>query len=200
MIDFLEEEQETSRVSKPKLGPWYAMGPYTSDDTFSNGFAPERKIDLSMSDGKRGWKLIRAVDGRVHRLRLGGNSATYFYRKITVDQPLSTMSYYGSDDGLVVWLNGREVITGRIRLWQRMAGIGGNQRGAKWSVVPVGSMCRKAAVIRIVWAIPIGSPCGTLGSASSALPMRTSEVCPNTDRLWRPSLKLFESGESGLCS
>lgn len=98
----------------PHLGPWYAIGPYAGKDSFNEAFLPERKIDLSAADGDRRWKPIRVADGVVHSLRLGGNTATYFYRTIVADRPQTIMSYYGSDDGLAVWLNGKKIVSNKV--------------------------------------------------------------------------------------
>jgi len=100
--------------AKPQFGPWYEMGPYSSGDTFNKAFGPEKEIDLSKRDGNRKWKRIRAADGTVHSLRLGSNTATYFYRKITASGPTTVMSYYGSDDGLAVWLNREKIISNKV--------------------------------------------------------------------------------------
>ena len=61
-------------------------------------FGPEQVTDLSKGDGKRKWKQIKAKDGVVHKLGLGGNTVAYFYRTITTSNPSRVMSYYGSDD------------------------------------------------------------------------------------------------------
>ncbi|MHC4253704.1 MAG: TolB family protein, partial [Planctomycetota bacterium] len=98
----------------PRYGPWFQIGTYSGGDTFDKAFLPEKEIDLAKGDGKRRWKQINAADGVVHKLRLGGNSATYFYRTITVDAPSAVMSYYGSDDGIVVWLNSKKILSRNV--------------------------------------------------------------------------------------
>ena len=100
--------------TKPQFGPWYQIGQYSGGDTFNTVFGPEKEINLSKSDGKRKWKRIGARDGTVHMLGLGGNSATYLYRKITASGPTVVMSYYGSDDGLAVWLNKKKIISNKV--------------------------------------------------------------------------------------
>jgi hypothetical protein len=114
LVVHLNRPEEPERVVKPQLGPWYGIGPYTDADAFNKVFGPEKQTDLSGPDGKLKWKQLNVVDGRVHRLRLPGNSATYFYRNITASRPLSVPSYYGSDDGLVVWLNGKKAISRKV--------------------------------------------------------------------------------------
>ena len=95
----------------PQYGPWFEIGPYSGGDTFKKAFLPEKEIDLSKGDGKRKWKQIKARDGVVHRLGLGENTAVYFYRTIIVSRPLTVPSYYGTDDGIAVWLNGKKLIS-----------------------------------------------------------------------------------------
>ena len=112
--------------TKPQLGPWYEMGPYSGGDTFNTVFLPEKEIDLAKGDGKRKWRRIRATDGTVHSLRLGGNAAMYFYRTITANGPTTLMSYYGSDDGLAVWLNKKKIISNKV-----LRGPGANQDKAR---------------------------------------------------------------------
>jgi len=100
--------------TKPQFGPWYEIGPYSGGEAFSQAYLPEKEIDLSKADGNRKWRRINAVDGNVHALSLGGNTATYFYRQITAGSPTTVMSYYGSDDGLAVWLNKKNIISNRV--------------------------------------------------------------------------------------
>jgi len=95
----------------PQYGPWFGIGPYGGKDSFKTAFPPEKKIDLARGDGKLKWKRIEADDGVVHRLRLPSRSAQYFYRKITAVGPASVMTYYGADDGVVVWLNGKQLLS-----------------------------------------------------------------------------------------
>ncbi len=77
----------------PEYGPWFEIGPYTGGDVFKKAFLPEKEIDLAKGDGKRKWKQIKAADGVVHGLRLGGNTAVYFYRTIVASAPATVMSY-----------------------------------------------------------------------------------------------------------
>ena len=111
--------------TKPQFGPWYEIGQY-SGGNFNTVFAPEKSIDLSKGDGKRKWKRTGATDGVVHSLSLGGSTAGYFYRTITAAGPATVMSYYGSDDGLAVWLNGKKIISNNVA-----RGPGANQDKAK---------------------------------------------------------------------
>jgi formylglycine-generating enzyme required for sulfatase activity len=125
LVTHLSKPGKPKAPVKPQLGPWYEMGPY-SGGSFKTIFAPEKSIDLSKGDGKLKWKRIKAADGVIHQLRLGGKTAGYFYRTITATGPTSLMSYYGSDDGLAVWLNRKNIISNNVA-----RGPGANQDKAK---------------------------------------------------------------------
>jgi len=114
MVEHLNKPGKPTLPAKPVFGPWYEMGHYRQGDSFNTVFFPEKGVDLSKSDGKLKWRRINARDGVVHGLRLGGNTATYFYRKITAPGPTAVMSYYGSDDGLAVWLNKKKIISNKV--------------------------------------------------------------------------------------
>ena len=116
LIEHLRKPGKRKVLPKLHFGAWYQIGPYSAGDgnTFTQAFAPEKKIDLSKSDGDRRWKQINAADGTVHGLPLGGNSAMYFYRKITAAGPTTVTSHYGSDDGLSVWLNKKKIISKEV--------------------------------------------------------------------------------------
>jgi hypothetical protein len=99
----------------PRYGPWFEIGPYSSENTFNDAFLPEKEIDLSKGDGERKWDQIEARDGVVHKIAPGDNAAVYFYRTITAVRPSTVKSYYGSDDGVAVWLNGKQLISHDVK-------------------------------------------------------------------------------------
>jgi formylglycine-generating enzyme required for sulfatase activity/cytochrome c553 len=97
-----------------KLGTWQMIGPFVpkQDRGFAQAFAPEQEIDLSKSyDGLRWEARLEFVDGVVHSLEVPGNGSVYLYRTITAAAATTSTGYFGSDDGLVVWLNGKKVIS-----------------------------------------------------------------------------------------
>ncbi len=49
-------------------------------------------------------------DGVVHRLKAPGQTATFLYRTVTVTEPRRVTGYFGSDDGIGIWLNRRRVL------------------------------------------------------------------------------------------
>lgn len=109
--EYLGKPEAGKAVETPHYGPWFEIGPYRGADAFKKAFLPEQKIDLAKGDGTRSWKQIKAADGVVHSLSLGENTVAYFYRTITASSPSHVMSYYGSDDGIAVWLNGRQLLS-----------------------------------------------------------------------------------------
>jgi len=117
---------KTVTAGVPSYGPWFEIGPYSGGDAFKTAYTPEKQIDLSKSDGKLKWKRIDVADGVVHGLSVPGNAAVYFYRKITASTPASVMSYYGSDDGIAVWLNGKNILSRPVA-----RGVGPNQDKTK---------------------------------------------------------------------
>jgi len=111
LVEHLSKPGAKAVTWVPQYGPWFEIGPYSGGDTFKTAYLPEKEINLSKGDGKRRWKQIKATDGVVHNLRLGGNTAVYFYRTITASAPATLMSYYGSDDSIAVWLNGKKILS-----------------------------------------------------------------------------------------
>jgi formylglycine-generating enzyme required for sulfatase activity len=112
LVDHLNKPGKPTAPAKPMFGPWYTISQYSGG--FKTVHAPEKAVDLSKGDGKLKWKRINVSDGVVRQLSLGGNSSAYFYRKITSPGPAAVMSYYGSDDALAVWLNGKNIISNNV--------------------------------------------------------------------------------------
>src|SRR5439155_10449486 len=84
---------------------------------FKKSFEPETNLDLSTDyhDGQLKWIPQPAwEDGKLHGDLSGDNSANYLFRTIQVAsaQPL-TLSL-GSDDGIKVWLNGKEALSNKF--------------------------------------------------------------------------------------
>jgi len=126
LVVHLNKPGKPKLSARPQFGPWYEMGPYSDGDAFNRAFFPEKQIDLSQSDGDKRWKRIKATDGIVHSLSLNGNTVTYFYRKIIASRPETMMTYYGSDDGLAVWLNKEKIISNKVN-----RGLAANQDKAQ---------------------------------------------------------------------
>ena len=100
--------------SADKWTPWYHIGTFQKPrkSSFSEVFPPETEIDLKKSyDGLKWSPHPEWVDGVVHDLQTGGNTATYLYRTVTVTAPKIITGYFGSDDGMAFWFNGKKLIS-----------------------------------------------------------------------------------------
>jgi hypothetical protein len=95
-------------------GPWHLLGPLPAADfatAHRTAFAPERdgvQLDAAQ-DGQRWQARPDFTDGQVHGWR-GDRSAFYLHRTLTVASPTAATLALGSDDAIVVWWNGREIL------------------------------------------------------------------------------------------
>ena len=99
-----------------QLGPFYEIGPFKANgkNSFDTAFPPETEIDLGKDYGQLRWKLIQDADGQGHDRQCPGDAAIYFYRKIVASSDMKLPTWYGSDDGLAVWCNGKKVISEKV--------------------------------------------------------------------------------------
>jgi hypothetical protein len=104
---------------KAALSPWQAVGPFETasfDAAYATAFEPEKSIDLKRAydNGKLKWsEHSEWDDGKVHSLS-GGFAATYLYRTIQADRPMTMTLSFGSDDAIKVWLNGAPVLANKL--------------------------------------------------------------------------------------
>ncbi len=99
---------------------WWLAGPFPNPNNkaFEKAYSPEEKVDL-VNGGKEGdheysWKRNRSLDDQAvvdlrKTVNEHGHAAAYAYNEITVDQEQDTVMKIGSDDGIVVWVNGEKV-------------------------------------------------------------------------------------------
>jgi len=102
---------QAQAASEVTLGPWHTTGPLETKG-FDEALFPEKGVDLEAKGpgGRRLWQQRSEwVDGRVQDLPGSSSVATYLFRTIAVARPVSLRAELGSDDGLAVWLNGRQV-------------------------------------------------------------------------------------------
>jgi len=100
-----------------KLGPWYQAGPFVGkgDHDFAFAFPPElTPVDVTKPCGDKKWSKQDYADGIVHDLSAPGNAATYLYRTLTAPAPMTINGYFGSDDGIIVFLNGKKVLANDV--------------------------------------------------------------------------------------
>lgn len=112
---WLTERREKKTGGPAQIGEWSSLGPFKAasrDQAYEKSFFDEAKtvIDLKQKLADKSWTpQPKYVDGKPHALRLPGNSAMYFTRIITVDEPRELNVSLGSDDGFRIWLNQKDV-------------------------------------------------------------------------------------------
>lgn len=103
---------------------WHLIGPFDNEGNrgFSAEYPPEREIDLSASYPGKGqqavWREFDFADGQLHDLRRfdqSDNCVCYLYRRIDSPRPQQLPLSLGSDDGMVVWLNGQRLLAANVQ-------------------------------------------------------------------------------------
>jgi hypothetical protein len=116
-----EWERGVADAKPPKLGPWWAVGPFmasTPQNAFKTPYPPEKEREF---DPKREYRKERLkwiehpewVDGEVHALS-GENAATYLTRTIEAEAAGAIDLSLGSDDGIKVWIDGKELLAKEV--------------------------------------------------------------------------------------
>ena len=102
-------------------GPWYLIGPFDNKG-LATPYPPEEKIDLDAHYPGKGeeavWRKMDFADGQVINLKHFKQSdqcICYLYRRIDMPADRNIDVSLGSDDGLMVWLNGKEAAHQRHR-------------------------------------------------------------------------------------
>lgn len=105
----------------PTINAWLHVGPFTAanfDVAFNKVFPPERDTNLerTFQKGKLNWvEQPEWKDGIAHNDKLkGANSANYLYRVIESDKPQVLLLSLGSDDGIKLWVNGRQQLAKKV--------------------------------------------------------------------------------------
>jgi len=104
------------------FGPWYAIGSFDNTDGkgFAEAYPPESEVSLDavypgMGNTEARWRKMDFADGQVIDLRphfpVAEQAIAYLHRTIAADRDTEITGYFGSDDGLVVWLNGERLIS-----------------------------------------------------------------------------------------
>jgi hypothetical protein len=113
----------TPKVVPPKLGPWYAIGPFRAKDANpASNFKTQFPIETEKFDaakvykGKRDlpvqWTKKEFKDGDPANLsEYGMNCANYVYREIEASAKTSLPISVGADDTVTIWLNGKQVFS-----------------------------------------------------------------------------------------
>ena len=114
-----KEETEFKMTHAPSFGPWHSVGPFGADDfdaAHDNAFGPESDWSLEKTYGEAGLTWTQQPDWKDEETQplKGENSATYLYRSIESKSSQEVTLYFGSDDGIVVWLNGEEQLNKKV--------------------------------------------------------------------------------------
>ena len=97
-------------------GAWYLIGPFDNKG-LTTVYPPEKEIDLAASYQGKGelahWRKMSFPDGQVNDLRKfkqAEKCICYLYRRIDAARPGRMPISLGSDDGIMVWLNGKQLL------------------------------------------------------------------------------------------
>ena len=97
----------------PELGGWQFLGSFSAKDSneaFNKDFGPEKGVDLKKEYGGKKWEARKYEDGKVHTIGLPEKSASYFYRTVKSPNAQKVGVSLGSDDGIKVFLNGKQIL------------------------------------------------------------------------------------------
>ncbi len=98
-----------------KLGVWQTIGPFKAasyDAAFKQQFAQQAKVELDTPIGELKWTARSEwKDETVHNTLIGDNSSNYLYRTIEVSSKVVLDVSFGCDDGIVVFLNGKQILS-----------------------------------------------------------------------------------------
>jgi mono/diheme cytochrome c family protein len=115
---WVQSQRDHPEPEPPGAGLWSKLGPFPAHDAneaFAKDFGPEKELDLQKSYGDKKWEAQKDYkDGAVVSLGLPDNAAVYLYRTLTVSRAASYAVSLGSDDGLKVWLNGKELLAKNV--------------------------------------------------------------------------------------
>jgi alpha-galactosidase len=115
--ELAKEEKNIKVKFNPVLGIWHMNGPWISErgKAFEQKFPPEDNADISVKYGEYKWEPKPDwKDGVVIDLPNTSNISTYLLRNINSDRDTTITGYFGSDDGIKVWLNGKNILNNNI--------------------------------------------------------------------------------------
>ncbi|QDU83970.1 Planctomycete cytochrome C [Planctomycetes bacterium Pla163] len=120
-LDAWIESQRAELLAQvpPTLGDWYQLGPFTAANkaaAYSTDWGPEvAGVDVTAEQGGRTW-VARSGDrdGTPHQLTATDNSAIYLARTVTSERAQSVAISLGSDDSIVVFLDGTRVFANDV--------------------------------------------------------------------------------------
>ena len=116
--EMLKQTEENSKQIPIALGEWHTVGPFvdTQRYLYNRKHGPEGKpikltAQYKVPSGTLKWKKRTDwKDGKVYTDLPGAVSANFLYRTITADKSQSLVVSLGSDDGIKVYLNNKEIL------------------------------------------------------------------------------------------
>ena len=102
------------------FSPWHHVGPFKGTDNnnaFNRAFPPEQKVNLKATYENGSLKWVARpewIDAQVHNVFEAENAANYLHRTVTVPGPVKLPLSLGSDDGIKVFLNGKQVLANNV--------------------------------------------------------------------------------------
>ena len=125
-----ESEVTAQLADHPQMTPWHVLGPI-KNESFDAAFGQDNQplapgeIDLDADlDGLKWAERRDFSDGSVHALS-GEQRSAFLYREIESAEKQDVKISLGSDDGIMVWLNGQLVLEKRVK-----RGVAPNQETA----------------------------------------------------------------------
>jgi alpha-galactosidase len=101
-------------IRQSLLSPWKYIGPFhaTSSHPFDEVFPPEKGLVFDSTYGGLRWtERVDWNDRRVTDLGSDTMVAHYLYRTLSVPRDTTILLSLGSDDGIIVWINGGKVVS-----------------------------------------------------------------------------------------
>lgn len=116
----LRGQDETAKLPTPKLGEWFAVGPFRHKDgpqhNIATEFGPEKdpfdpnRVYKGKRDMEVKWTRGEFTDGQVVSLAsMGANCAIYLHREIDMPSDAVIPIALGARDSLTVYLNGERI-------------------------------------------------------------------------------------------
>ena len=113
MDEWIADNRVDEVPHPPALGGWQFLGSFgakDSNEAFNKDYGPEKGVDLKKEHGGKKWEARKYEDGKVHTIGLPEKSASYFYRTVNSPTAQTVGVSLGSDDGIKVFLNGKQIL------------------------------------------------------------------------------------------
>jgi len=108
-----DQDYSSRAVGEVKFDPWYRLGPLKAKDAteaFNKSFFPETRA-IYLNKPIAGKKWVQRTDYKDNTIiKLDGdNAANYMVRSFVSPNERKATFFFGSDDGIRVWLNRKEI-------------------------------------------------------------------------------------------